>query len=93
MYLLLMINLTMAITKQTIINSLKKIAKDKKINLSEKLFNANLKEIGIDSLVSIDLIVKIEEEFKIVLPDDILMNIKTPNDIINAVLNLVNKKK
>lgn len=64
------------------------------INL--KINNSNLdkqmKETGIDSIVVISIVTEIEEKFSIVLPDDELMSLKTPRDLLNLVEKTLSSK-
>jgi len=43
------------------------------------------KDLGADSLDSIEIVMAIEEEFSIEIPDDITEKIKTPLDFINFI--------
>lgn len=44
-------------------------------------------DFGADSLDSIDLIMSIEDEFEIDVPDDIVENMKTVSDIVDYIEN------
>lgn len=44
-------------------------------------------DLGADSLDSIDLIMSIEDEFEIEVPDDVVENIKAVADIVNYIEN------
>lgn len=49
---------------------------------------ANLKEdLEADSLEAVELIMAIEEEFDIVIPDEVSTEIKTVNDIVTYIEN------
>ncbi len=63
------------------------IYKDKKIEIKE---NSKFKEIGIDSIDLLDFIVKIEEEFNIVIDDSKLLEIEQVSDIVKIIENLIN---
>lgn len=67
-----------------ILDTIKKVSSDNNIKIDFKNINVTLKDLNIDSLSAMNLIMLIEEELKITLDDDILLNIKTLNDLINA---------
>ncbi|WP_031489015.1 acyl carrier protein [Ureaplasma canigenitalium] len=67
--------------------AIEKVAKEKKISLNFNKQDTSLKDLGIDSLIAIDLIIKIEEELGVTLDDDVLMKIKTLSDLIEAFKN------
>lgn len=71
---------------------LKKIASEHGVNINKNQLNSDFKEIGIDSLLGITIIVEIEKSFGVRLNDDILMKLKTPNDIIKEISKLLNEK-
>jgi acyl carrier protein len=70
-------------TDKIIIEAIKNIAKKRNMQITDKDFDKQLKHIGIDSLTAISLIIDIEEELKIRIPDEKLDSIKTLNDLIN----------
>ena len=49
------------------------------------------KDLGADSLDSVELIMAIEQKFDIRIPDDAVENIKTVGDIVAFVNNLATK--
>lgn len=53
-----------------------------KLDISKK--DTDLKSFNIDSLAAMNFIIKIEEKLGTQLKDDVLMNIKTLADLINA---------
>ena len=59
-----------------ILNKINKIAKDLNINLSVENKDKTLKELGLDSLAVIGVIVKLENELKIHVSDEVLGGIK-----------------
>ena len=61
------------------------------LKLSKSNMDKTIKELGLDSLELMEIIVQIEEEFKITLDDEILVNLKTPNDLIKLVESTLNK--
>lgn len=44
-------------------------------------------DLGADSLDSIDLVMSIEDEFEIEVPDDVVENIKTVGDVVDYIEN------
>lgn len=46
-----------------------------------------VEDLGVDSLDAIDIIMSVEDEFKIEVPDEIIEKIETVGDIINYVEN------
>ncbi len=61
------------------------------LKLSKSNMDKTIKELGLDSLELMEIIVQIEEEFKITLDDEKLVNLKTPNDLIKLVESTLNK--
>ncbi|AAF30918.1 acyl carrier protein [Ureaplasma parvum] len=61
-----------------------KIAKENKIALNMDNLNIELKSLGIDSLSAMNLIMKIEDQIGVQLPDEKLLKIKNLRDLINA---------
>jgi len=54
--------------------------------------DANLKkELGADSIDTVEIIFEIEEEYKIAVPDELAETINTINDAVSVVEELVNK--
>jgi len=72
--------------KNEIIKIIKEVAKKQKINvnLSEENLNTPFKEIGIDSINVLGIIVAIEDKLGYRLDDSILAKIKTANELIAA---------
>lgn len=62
-------------------------------NINEEDINENLIELGLDSIKFISLIVTIEDEFDIEIPDNFLLleEMNTPQKIITIIENLVNR--
>ncbi|WP_412032180.1 acyl carrier protein [Malacoplasma muris] len=61
------------------------------LKLNKSNMDKTIKELGLDSLELMEIIVQIEEEFKITLDDEKLVNLKTPNDLIKLVESTLNK--
>ena len=75
-----------------ILNKINKIAKDLNINLSVENKDKTLKELGLDSLAVIGVIVKLENELKIHVSDEVLGGIKTLEQLVAAIENAVKNK-
>ncbi len=63
-----------------ILEELKKFLKNKNLNL-----NDNLRNLGIDSLDLLDLILEAEDKFDIRIEDDELLNLETINDVVKVI--------
>lgn len=48
-----------------------------------------LSELGFDSLDALNVLFLLEENFKISIPDDVARKIRTINDMVGAVRNLL----
>ena len=48
----------------------------------------NGEDLGADSLDVVDLVMTIEDEFEIEVPDDQIENIKTVGDVVNYIENV-----
>ena len=75
-----------------ILNKINKIAKDLNINLSVENKDKTLKELGLDSLAVIGVIVKLENELKIHVSDEVLGGIKTLEQLVAAIEKAVKNK-
>tara|TARA_B110000971_G_C19547592_1_gene293091 strand:- start:236 stop:472 length:237 start_codon:yes stop_codon:yes gene_type:complete len=58
------------------------------INVNENDFNKTLKEIGLDSLDTFNLISEIETVFNKKISDDSFVKIKSLNDLLNLLNNV-----
>ncbi len=76
-----------------IMNEVNKILKEKNINivLTNSNINKTFKEIGLDSLASMTIIVELEEKLGISISDEKLMAMKTPKDLIESVTSSMKK--
>ena len=74
------------IEKNEIIKIIKDIDLDKNVN--ENDFNKTLKEIGLDSLDTFNLISEIETVFNKKISDDSFVKIKSLNDLLNLLNNV-----
>ncbi len=62
------------------------ILKEKNIEIDK---NTKFKEIGIDSIDLLDFVVKIEEEFNVVIDDSKLLEIEKVSDIVEIIESLI----
>ncbi len=76
-----------------ILEKIKKIAKNQNISLSSDDINKTLDELGLDSLSTMGIIVSIEKEYDVRIPDEILGNIKTLNQLVDTFDKLLKSKK
>lgn len=60
------------------------VAKKNHLNININKVDANLKTFGIDSLAAMNLIIQVEEKLNKTLDDNVLMQIKTLGDLIEA---------
>lgn len=80
-------------TNEQLTSKINKLLEEKKspLRITPKNIDKNLKESGLNSLDMMEIIVKIEEELNIMLPDDKLLEIKTPNDLLNLIKETLKK--
>jgi len=52
-------------------------------HINEDNLNSTFDELGIDSLDSIELVMDLEKEFKITIPDQDVDSFETPQDVLN----------
>ena len=57
------------------------------LGLSADKVDANMRfdELGADSLDTVETIMELEEEFDVVIPDDVVENIKTIGDVVRFI--------
>ncbi len=79
--------------KNNIISDLNDIIRKNNINakITEKNLKDDLKIMGIDSLTAMNIVISIEEKYNIQLPDDQLMKLKTPKDLIETIEKTMKK--
>ncbi len=65
-------------------DTIKEVAKAENINIDFSNPDTNLKDLKVDSLAAMNLIMKIEDKLGVTLEDEKLLNIKTLNDLIKA---------
>lgn len=46
-----------------------------------------IEDLGVDSLDAIDIVMSVEDEFKLEVPDEIIEKIETVGDILNFIEN------
>ncbi|GMO14632.1 MAG: hypothetical protein Ta2E_07230 [Mycoplasmoidaceae bacterium] len=78
--------------KLEITKKIKAIASKRNIKISENDFNKSLKDIGVDSLSAVSLIIDLEDACGITVPDDKLTTIKNVNELITIVLEEAKRK-
>ena len=49
--------------------------------------SSNLEDLGADSLDAIDIVMSIEDQYSIEVPDETIENMKTVEDIVNFIEN------
>ena len=77
-----------------ILEKIRKIAKEQKLNVDLSIANKDksLKELGLDSLAVIGVIVKLENELNIYISDETLGKIQTLDQLVTAIEETINKK-
>lgn len=81
------------ITKQDIFDKIKIIVSEQLgVEQNQILENSNFtNDLGADSLDNVELVMAMEEEFNIEIPDIEAEKIATPNQAINFIFDKVNK--
>jgi acyl carrier protein len=76
-----------------VFDTIKKITNDRnvKVNITEATLNITLKEMKVDSLEIMGIIVDTENQLNVRIPDDDLGSIKTFSDLITAFDKQLNK--
>ena len=75
-------------TKNEIFEKVRSVVAEK-LNLEEETIapeSAILEDLGADSLYVVDLVMALEEEFDIQVPDEDMENLTTVGDIVNYVV-------
>lgn len=74
-----------------VLEQLKSIIKEKqlKVEINEETINKEFKDLGLDSLDVFDVIVTLEKKLNVHLSDEIMMSLKTVNDLILAIEKLI----
>jgi acyl carrier protein len=73
-----------------ILNTIIEVANNNKIKISEKNLDVSLKDLGIDSLSVMNLIIQVEEKLQKTLDDDVLVKIKTMQELVKAFEDIKN---
>jgi acyl carrier protein len=68
------------------------VAQQKRIDVSGITVDSTLESLGISSLDAITIIYEIEEMFDVEVPNDNLDGLKTVQDIVNGVSELIASK-
>nr|WDA99953.1 acyl carrier protein [Cyanidium sp. THAL103] len=81
------------ITKQDIFDKIKIIVSEQLgVEQNQILENSNFtNDLGADSLDNVELVMAMEEEFNIEIPDIEAEKITTPNQAINFIFDKINK--
>ncbi|MDR2823325.1 MAG: phosphopantetheine-binding protein [Mycoplasmataceae bacterium] len=76
--------------RKIIIENLKKVAQNRKVNINFDTanLNATLKELGIDSLEAMGIIVDTENALKVRVPDESLAEMKTLGHLIDMFVKV-----
>ena len=62
------------------------LAKQLRINADEIIAETSIREdLGVDSLDVVEMLMSIEEETGVVVPDDAIMNLKTVGDVAKYI--------
>lgn len=74
-----------------ILQALRAIVAQKRLRASvdEASLNKPFKELGLDSLDVFDVIVALEDKLGVKLPDDVMMGLKSVNDLVAALQKLL----
>ena len=78
------------ITSKKVLSVLKNI---NKLHVTQDDLSKNLSELGVDSMLFIEIVIALEEEFDCEIPDSklILHEIKTIRDIIDILQDMCNE--
>ena len=68
--------------QEQVLEGLKKVVNGKEVSLE-----SNLKELGLDSLDVVDMLMDLEEKFGIEFENDEMMAFTVVNDIVSAIEN------
>ncbi|WP_027124075.1 phosphopantetheine-binding protein [Mycoplasmoides pirum] len=77
-----------------VLTQLKEIVAQKqlKIEITDDILDKDFKTLGLDSLDTFSIIVDLENYFKVSLSDELMMSLKSINDLIKAFENLIKNK-
>ena len=68
--------------RQKVIDGIKEIAKAQNLSIDFSNTSTTLKDLNIDSLAAMNLIMELEEKLNVTLDDEILLSIKTLGELI-----------
>jgi acyl carrier protein len=72
----------------SVLDTLKKIAKNNGINLTDSQLDTELKFLGVDSIQAFTLVIELEKELGVKIPDEKFQNITTVRSIVKIVEEL-----
>ena len=52
-----------------------------------------VEDLGVDSMMALEIVVRIEKKYQISIPEEELPNIQSLNQVYEIVSNLINKNK
>lgn len=52
-----------------------------------------VEDLGVDSMMALEIVVRIEKKYQISIPEEELPNIQSLNQVYEVVSDLINKKK
>lgn len=70
--------------QEQVLEGLKKVVKGKEVSLQ-----SNLKELGLDSLDVVDMLMDLEEKFGVEFENEEMMSFEVVQDIITAIENKI----
>ena len=79
---------------KNILSKINKIAKQQEVNIvfDDSNKNMTLKELGLDSLSIVSILVGVEDELGVHLPDEVLGDIKTVEQLVDVFEKAKNAK-
>lgn len=84
----------MTLTRQSVEESVKEVISRYVDVAPEKIKpSSSLKDIGADSLTTVELVMALEEKFSVEIPDKDLEKIKTVDDLIDLIIAIKNSRK
>lgn len=80
------------ITREKILEIINVNIESKKVEITEEMLDVDLNELGLDSLSFVKIIVDLEDNFEIEIPDEklIISEMNTVNKIIEVVIETKN---
>lgn len=65
------------------------IARKKKLNPASVTLDSTFEQLGVDSLDAADLLFTFEDDFKIVVPDEVATSMKNVRQVVDGVRQLL----